>query len=397
MPRRRTRRRHARAGRTTDPVTPASERGRRRLRASLRIGLVAVVLVPLLSGSLGAPPVASGDELSDALAKQKALAGEDRRPEAEGRRAQRAPGRPPGRDLVDLGQARRDQRRPGQVKADVKQMTVRVNAVKAVYDDQVAQLADLDAQLAEIQAEEDAKAAQLAERKTLLADHVRAAYDSDRTSLLETILSADSFSDALADVGYLIDIGDQDAALAAQISGRPADALRAQPDGLPDPLRHRPAAGRDGRPEEGPRREPGRPQEGPGQAQEARGGDRQAARPPAQGVPRHGHQQGGGQGDPGQARPGRTRRSSARSTVCWPPSSTAAASRPSTAAASTGRSPGRSPRSSAAPASRGSRRTATAPTSTRGSTSPSRSARGSMPPEPGRSSTPARCRTARGW
>ena len=40
-------------------------------------------------------------------------------------------------------------------------MTVKVNAVKAVYDDEVAQLADLDAQLAEIQAEEDAKSAQL--------------------------------------------------------------------------------------------------------------------------------------------------------------------------------------------------------------------------------------------
>ena len=171
------------------------------------------------------------------------------------------------------------------VKADVKLMTGKVNAIKKVYDSQVAQLADLDAQLAEIQAEQDAKSAQLTQRKTILAEHLRAAYDSDRTSMLETILSADSFSDAIADVGYLIDLGDQDRALAAQIAKDQETLVRAPADGQPDPLRHRPAAGRDGRPEEGPRLEPDRPQEGEGAAQEARGRDRPPARPPAEGLP----------------------------------------------------------------------------------------------------------------
>ena len=199
------------------------------------------------------------------------------------------------------------------VKAEVKDMTVQVNAVKTVYDGQVAQLAELDAQLAEIQAEQDAKSAQLTERKTLLADHLRAAYDSDRTSMLETILSADSFSDAIADVGYLIDIGDQDRALADQIAKDQETLFALEPDRQPDPLRHGPAAGRDGRPEEGPRREPGRPQEGPGTAQEARGRDGPAARPPAQGLQGPGPERRRGEEDPGRRRRARTPRSSARS------------------------------------------------------------------------------------
>jgi murein DD-endopeptidase MepM/ murein hydrolase activator NlpD len=206
------------SGRTTGPATPTSGRGRGTLRASLRIGLVAVVLVPLLGGSLGAPPVATGDDLSDALAKQKAL--KAKIADQKQRVAQLNGLQADLRVVISSTSAKLDGINAdlAQVKADVRQMTDRVKAIKAVYDDQVAQLADLDAQLAEIRAEEDAKATQLAERTTLLAEHIRAAYDSDRTSLLETILSADSFSDALADVGYLIDIGDQDAALAAQIS-----------------------------------------------------------------------------------------------------------------------------------------------------------------------------------
>jgi murein DD-endopeptidase MepM/ murein hydrolase activator NlpD len=173
--------------------------------------------VPLLSGSLGSPSIATGDELSDALAKQRAIqakiAAQKRKvAELNGLQADL-------RVVIHSTSARLDGINAdlAGVKADVKDMTARVNAVRAVYDNQVAQLAELDAELAAIQAAEVAKAAQLAERKALLAEHIRAAYDSDRTSLIETILSADSFSDALADVGYLIDIGNQDKALADQI------------------------------------------------------------------------------------------------------------------------------------------------------------------------------------
>jgi murein DD-endopeptidase MepM/ murein hydrolase activator NlpD len=175
------------------------------------------LLVPLLGGSLGSPLTASGDELSQAVARQKAIeakiaAQKKKVAELNGLQADlRVTIQSTDAKLTGINADLAD------VKVEVKQATARVNAVQAVYLQQVADLADLDSQLTEIQAEETAKAAQLVDRKALLADHIRAAYDSDRTSLLETILSADSFSDALADVGYLIDIGNQDRALAAQI------------------------------------------------------------------------------------------------------------------------------------------------------------------------------------
>jgi murein DD-endopeptidase MepM/ murein hydrolase activator NlpD len=183
----------------------------------VRLGLVVVLLVPLLGGSLGSPLTASGDELSQAIARQKAIAAKiaaqkKKVAELNGLQADlRVTIASTGAKLDGINADLAD------VKVEVKQATTRVNAVRTVYNQQVADLADLDAQLAEIQTEEVAKAAQLVDRKNLLADHIRAAYDSDRTSLLETILSADSFSDALSDVGYLIDIGNQDKALAAQI------------------------------------------------------------------------------------------------------------------------------------------------------------------------------------
>ncbi len=189
----------------------------RTLTTAVRLAAIVALLVPLLGGSLSAPPVATGDELSDALARQKAIAAKikaqkDRVAQLNGLQADL-------RVVISTTSAKLDGINADltDVKAQVNQMTVKVNAVKAVYDDEVSQLAGLDAQLAEIQAEEDAKSAQLAQRKALLAEHVRAAYDSERTSVLETVLSADSFSDALSDVGYLIDIGNQDQALAAQI------------------------------------------------------------------------------------------------------------------------------------------------------------------------------------
>ena len=59
---------------------------------------------------------------------------------------------------------------------------------------------------------------ELAERKALLAERVRDAYDTDRTSLLETFLSGGTFTDLLTEMSYYIDVGEQDKALAEQIA-----------------------------------------------------------------------------------------------------------------------------------------------------------------------------------
>ena len=97
-------------------------------------------------------------------------------------------------------------------------MQSKIDVIKTDYAGLVAKLADLDTELASIVAQESAKRSELAERKAQLADRLRNAYDTDRTSLLETFLSGGTFTDLLAEMSYYIDVGEQDKALATEIA-----------------------------------------------------------------------------------------------------------------------------------------------------------------------------------
>ncbi len=101
--------------------------------------------------------------------------------------------------------------------------------MRAVYDDLVAQLALLDRQVIAVGEEQAEMAEELRQRKALLAARLREAYRTDRTPLVQTILSSGSFTDLLEDVGSYLDFGVQDRALADRIEAdaRTADALRA--------------------------------------------------------------------------------------------------------------------------------------------------------------------------
>ncbi len=195
----------------------------RRPIASRRIARLAVflVLISLLAGGFGQfsspPSVRGGDSLSAALAQQRALAAKIAAQKAEIAKLNALQA-----DLsIEISQTKTTlvgintdlvvaQQR-------VVQMNVKVNAVRRAYNALVAHLADLDQELVRLVVEQDVKAMELTERKGILANRLRAAYSAGETSLLETILSADSFADALADVGYYLDIGDQDRALADKI------------------------------------------------------------------------------------------------------------------------------------------------------------------------------------
>jgi murein DD-endopeptidase MepM/ murein hydrolase activator NlpD len=189
-----------------------------RRRARLAVFLV---LLSVLAGGFGQysspPSVRGGDDLSAALSQQRALAAKiaDQKAEIARLNALQA-------DLsVEISQTKTTL---AGINADlfvaqrrVVQMNAKVNVIRSAYNQLVAHLADLDAETVRLTIEQDVKARELAERKGILADRLRAAYSAGETSLLETILSADSFADALADVGYYLDIGDQDRALADKI------------------------------------------------------------------------------------------------------------------------------------------------------------------------------------
>jgi len=196
---------------------PTGSGSRRRLRRSLS---AIVLLIPLVVGLLGTPaatPVARGNELDDARARQAQL-----KKQIASQQAQVSQLNLLQQSLAAEIDATRQQLNSinadlDAVRKKVASMQARIRTVKATYDDLVNQLAAMDAQLVEVTAEETAKRAELTDRRKKLADRVRSAYDSERTSPLETFLSGGTFTDMLAEMSYYIDVGEQDQALAEQV------------------------------------------------------------------------------------------------------------------------------------------------------------------------------------
>jgi len=202
----------------TSAAGSASRNRRRRL--GRRLGSI-LLLLPLLLGVVGAPgsaPSAQGDELSEARARQARL-----RKDVAAQRAQVARLQVLQANLSDDIQETASEIRglnadAGALSKKITRITGQIEAVQADYDRLVQTLAGLDAELVDLETREAAKRAELAERRALLAERIRDAYDSDRTSLMESFLSGGTFTDVLAEMSYYIDVGEQDQALATQIS-----------------------------------------------------------------------------------------------------------------------------------------------------------------------------------
>ena len=188
----------------------------RRLR-----GFASIVLaLPLVLGLLGLPaiaPVTQGDELSDARAQQAELKKEvasQKEAVAELQALRNGLATEISQTRAQLSGINADL---SKVKLRIGRMTTKIAAVRTAYQGLVARLSALDVRLAAITASESRKRIQLRERREQLAERVRSAYDSDRTSLLESFLSGGTFTDLLAEMSYIVDIGEQDKALAQQI------------------------------------------------------------------------------------------------------------------------------------------------------------------------------------
>lgn len=104
------------------------------------------------------------------------------------------------------------------VKTQIVGMTVDVARSQNAVDEVTATARRLEDELARIIAEEARKTAELDARKVLLAERIVEAYDTDRTSMLETFLAGGDFTDVLTNVGYHLDFAEQDRELAEQIT-----------------------------------------------------------------------------------------------------------------------------------------------------------------------------------
>ncbi len=189
--------------------------------------LVAVLVVPLLLGISGPVP-ARGDQLSDAIARQKALVARVKAQKDEVARLRSLQGGLAA-DIASTQAALGGiNANLAGTKASITRLGRKIADVRAIYTDLVAQVALLDRQVDAIGEEQTEKAKELADRKGLLAARLREAYRTDRTPLVQSILSAGSFTDVLVDVGSYLDLGNQDRALADKIQddARTLDALR---------------------------------------------------------------------------------------------------------------------------------------------------------------------------
>jgi murein DD-endopeptidase MepM/ murein hydrolase activator NlpD len=211
--------RHLRRRGTTDANGWASLRPTRSRRVR---GFASVLLaLPIVLGLVGLPanaPATRADELSDAKAQQAQLKKEvaaQKEAVAELKSLQNGLAAEIAQPRAQLNGINADL---AKVKVRISRMTTKIAAVKAAYVALVNKLGVLDTRLVAITASEERKKTQLRERREQLADRVRTAYDTDRTSLLEAFLSGGTFTDLLAEMSYVVDVGEQDKALAQTIA-----------------------------------------------------------------------------------------------------------------------------------------------------------------------------------
>ena len=184
-----------------------------------RRGLTALLMVTLAGGLFVSvpPPQASADALSDAYAQQKTLQKQiaaQKAAVAALTQSQTTLSSKIASTKTTLSGVIDDLTG---VKADIVTMVVSVARAQASVDELEATVAQLDRQLTDLERQEAAKTAQLDARKAMLAERIRTAYDTDRTSLLQSLLTSTDFTDVLSEVSYHLDFADQDKALADEI------------------------------------------------------------------------------------------------------------------------------------------------------------------------------------
>jgi murein DD-endopeptidase MepM/ murein hydrolase activator NlpD len=194
-----------------------------------RRAITALLIVPLLMGTfaghVAAPAPAFADQLSDAQAQKKALEARIAAEKAQIAALNASQASLSGQIDQTKTQLTGITRNLAATRLQVNQLSSDLAAVQAQYNALMASLADLGAQLATIEAQEAAKRVELGQHQTQLAARVRVAYEDQRTSMLETLLSGASFTDMLAAMSTQLDAAAQDQQLALQVASDQATLL----------------------------------------------------------------------------------------------------------------------------------------------------------------------------
>ena len=156
-------------------------------------------------------------ELADAQSAQQSLAATLQRQRSELSQLERRSADLDGQ--LDLARAELEEvtAEYERVAALLDQVRVQVTEIEARIAELHDQIEALDAQLVALADDINRRTSELEEREALLEDHLRSAYERSQTSLLEVLLSADSLDQATTQVGYLMNVSDQDTILAEDI------------------------------------------------------------------------------------------------------------------------------------------------------------------------------------
>ncbi|HEY8238474.1 MAG TPA: peptidoglycan DD-metalloendopeptidase family protein [Candidatus Limnocylindrales bacterium] len=163
------------------------------------------------------PKTAQADELSDAYKKQQALQKLIDKQRASIKALTANQGILSGRISKTKHSLTEINANLLTAKTQVVAMVVDVARSQNAVDELDATSARLDAELAQIEADEATKQADLDDRVELLSSRIREAYNTDRTSILDTFLSGNDFTDVLTEAAYHLEFAEQDKLLAEQI------------------------------------------------------------------------------------------------------------------------------------------------------------------------------------
>jgi murein DD-endopeptidase MepM/ murein hydrolase activator NlpD len=186
-----------------------------RRRAVLAVGLVALA-VALAPGGVRPPVLASGpvdqaiqeqQRMEAELARQRQQLSDLRRQQAE--------------LTVSLVQLSVNLRKAGlelaSAKRELARVTEQLDASRRDLESYRSQIRNLQSNLEAVAAELVTTRHDLTEREALLQDHLRAAYEQSQTSLLEVILSTESFGEVSNQLSAMLTLSDEDRALAEEI------------------------------------------------------------------------------------------------------------------------------------------------------------------------------------
>ena len=184
-------------------------------RSLLMLALIALVVV-MAPGSTR-PVVRAGGGVDDAINEQQRMEVElarQRQQLADLRRQQAAL-------TASLATLTTDLRRTGLELAkavrQLERVTASLDESRAALENYRTQIAHLAENLRRVAADLVTTRAELAEREVLLQDHLRLAYEQSQTSMLEVLLSTDSFGEASNQLASMLTLSDEDRRLAAEI------------------------------------------------------------------------------------------------------------------------------------------------------------------------------------